>query len=148
MWHSGAIATFLGQPVRESRLLTGHVRRLRTAEVDELIVDYRSGRFSTYDIADKFGINRQTVSKLLKARGLIVGQQSLSDSEKVRIDTLRAEGFSANAIGLAIGRDPKTVRKSLAQSANGADLPASRRLSSQDDLRLPRPPGQGSAHQF
>lgn len=100
----------LASPIHDLPVPPGRLRRLSAARADELVGLYRDGTCSTYDLAERFAVNRETVTELLKARGLVVGQQPLSESEKLRIATLSAEGLSANAIGLRVGRDPKTVR--------------------------------------
>jgi len=104
------LSNILASPVRELPLQHDRQRRLSAAEADELVGLYRDDTCSTYDLAERFGINRETVARLLKARGLIVGQRPLNNFEKEQIETLRAKGLSANAIGLHLGRDPKTVR--------------------------------------
>jgi hypothetical protein len=115
------VSKILASPVRGIPLPPGRQRRLSAGETDELVGLDRDDSCSTYDLAAKFGINRETVTKLPKARGLVVGQQSLSEFEKARIAALRAEGLSANAIGLRIRRDPKTVRAWLNGSVASVD---------------------------
>jgi hypothetical protein len=63
-----------------------------------------------YDLAERYGIHRKTVSARLRARGMRPGHQPLSQEEITRARTLRDQGLSLNAIGRAIGRDPKTVK--------------------------------------
>lgn len=115
------LSEVLASNIRDVPITPGRQKRLDANQTEELVGSYRSGTCSTYDLAKRFGINREAVTNLLKARGLVVGQQPLSESEKIRIDNLRAEGLSANAIGLQIGRDPKTVRAWLNGSAGSVD---------------------------
>lgn len=75
-----------------------------------MVDDYRSGVGSTYTLADIYQVSRMTVSAHLKERGIMLGRQPLNASEVERAIELREEGWSFNAIGRALERDPKTVR--------------------------------------
>jgi hypothetical protein len=44
-------------------------RRLRAAQVEELVAGYQTGS-TVYQLAEKFRINRDTVSKLLERQGV------------------------------------------------------------------------------
>jgi len=110
----GALAEILAYSPRLGRPVSGANRRLSAAEIDQLVEDYRSGVGSIYDLADIYGVHRNTVSVHLKERGVMIGKQPLNDREVHRARALRQDGFSLNAIGRALGRDPKTVKAAVA----------------------------------
>jgi DNA-binding CsgD family transcriptional regulator len=82
-----------------------------------MVADYRRGGATTYDLADRYGVHRNTVSAHLRARGLKPGHQPLSQEEAIHARTLRAQGLSLNAIGRAVRRDPKTVKTAIGTGA-------------------------------
>jgi DNA-binding CsgD family transcriptional regulator len=88
-------------------------KQLSARQIDELVAAYRGGKVSTYELAKKYKVHRNTIAKHLKARGLVVGAQPMSAGEIERACELQAEGLSWNAIGAAMGRDPKTVKKAI-----------------------------------
>jgi DNA-binding NarL/FixJ family response regulator len=106
----GALAEILAYSPRPGRPVSGANRRLSAAEIDQLVEDYRSGVGSIYDLAYIYGVHRNTVAVHLKGRGVLLGHQPLNEREADRAIALRKEGLSFNAIGRALGRDPKTVK--------------------------------------
>jgi lambda repressor-like predicted transcriptional regulator len=68
---------------------------------------------SIYGLAEKYGVHRNTIAKHLRERGLELGRLPLTKNEVERIRELHAKGLSLNAIGRAVGRDPKTVKSLL-----------------------------------
>ena len=97
------------------RIPTTHrrLRRLSATDVDQLVREYCDGLGSVYELADRWGVHRNTIAKHLKSRGLELGRLSLSSDEIRRAFELQAHGLSFNAIGRAIGKDPKTVKAAL-----------------------------------
>lgn len=89
------------------------LKRLSPTDVDQLAREYCAGLGSIYELADRWGMHRNTIAKHLKSRGLELGRLSLSKSEMHQARKLRDEGLSFNAIGRTIGRDPKTVKTAL-----------------------------------
>jgi DNA-binding CsgD family transcriptional regulator len=85
-------------------------KRLSSDDLVRMVADYGRGDCTTYDLAERYGVHRNTVSAHLRARGLKPGHQPLSPDEATQVRTLRDQGLSLNAIGRAIGRDPKTVK--------------------------------------
>jgi DNA-binding CsgD family transcriptional regulator len=71
---------------------------------------------SIYDLADIYGVHRNTVAHHLKAQEVKLGGRPMSSNEIDRAQELRQQGLSGNAIGRAIGRDPKTVRSALSSA--------------------------------
>lgn len=112
---NGGLAKLLTGPPRP--VLLSNRRRLRqlsAADVDRLVRDYCDGAGSIYDLAKMYGVSHGTVSRRLKERGLELGHQPMTMSEIARARELYQEGLSFNAIGRALGRDPKTVKATLA----------------------------------
>ena len=104
-----------GEP--RERIPTTHrrLRRLSPADINQLVREYCDGLGSVYELADRWGVHRNTIARHLKSRGLELGRLSLSSDEVRRAIELREQGHSFNAIGRTIGRDPKTVKAALSQ---------------------------------
>jgi hypothetical protein len=109
----GELAKLLTQTPRLGRPVGGANRRLSPTDVDQLVADYRNGVGSIYDLADLYGVHRNTIAQHLKYRGVRLGPLPLQDFEATRARELHADGLSLNAIGRALGRDPKTVKAGL-----------------------------------
>lgn len=109
----GELSEVLAASPRPGRPITGANRRLSPAEIDQIVEDYKTGVGSIYDLADIYGVHRNTVAQHLKARGVQLGGQALSPEEIERAKELARQGLSGNAIGRAMMRDPKTVRRAL-----------------------------------
>lgn len=114
MAERGELAGLLAQEPRQARPAKGTNRHLTSADIDQLVVDYRGGVGSIYDLADLYGVHRNTIAQHLKDRGVRLGRLPLEDIEVRRARELHAQGLSLNAIGRAMGRDPKTVKATLA----------------------------------
>jgi DNA-binding NarL/FixJ family response regulator len=115
MVERGELAALLQQPVRDCPDGFTPQQRLSKLEIDQLVQAYRAGEGSIYTLAKRFGIHRQTVALYLKEHGCVLGRRPFSEDELKRVLDLQANGWTANRIGRAIGRDPKTVRTTLAK---------------------------------
>jgi hypothetical protein len=75
----------LNTPVRQStdRRQPGRARQLDDGQVQKLIEGYQAGA-TVYELGDQFGINRQTVGKILKRHGVKMRRQGLSPSRPMR----------------------------------------------------------------
>jgi len=102
-----------GKPRERTPAKHRQFRRLSPSDVDQLVREYCDGLGSVYELADRWGVHRNTIAKHLKSRGLELGRLSLSSDEIRRAFELQAQGLSFNAIGRAIGKDPKTVKAAL-----------------------------------
>ena len=102
-----------GKPRETTPMLRRRLRHLSPADVDQLVSDYCAGHGSIYELADRWGVHRNTIAKHLKSRGLELGRLSLTSEEIRRAQALRESGLSFNAIGRALDRDPKTVKSAL-----------------------------------
>lgn len=115
----GDLARLLAQEPRPGRPVGGSNRRLSSADVDQLVVDYQAGVGSIFRLAKLYGVHRNTVAMHLKERGVSLGRP-MQPSEIERAQELNDQGLSLNAIGKAIRRDPKTVKKGLSSTAQVA----------------------------
>jgi DNA-binding CsgD family transcriptional regulator len=109
---SPEFAQVLAKPVRDEQPIHNQVKQLSPAFVDQLVTEYRAGA-SVYELQKRHGVHRSTVAKHLKHRGVALGAQPLSRNEIARAQELYQQRLSLNAIGRAMGRDPKTVKSAL-----------------------------------
>ena len=88
--------------------------RLKRADVEALLSDYRSG-MSTYQLAAKWQLHRHTVTAVLDRNG--VKQRSyaakITEAEITEAQALRADGWSVNALARRYGIAPGTMKKRL-----------------------------------
>jgi transposase-like protein len=110
----GELASLLaGDPRPSASSNRRRQRRLASADVDQLVREYCDGLGSIYDHAERWGVHRTTIARHLRGRGLELGRLPLTSHEIERVQELREQGLSLNAIGRAIGRDPKTAKSVL-----------------------------------
>ncbi|MDR2975002.1 MAG: helix-turn-helix domain-containing protein [Propionibacteriaceae bacterium] len=84
-------------------------RRLSEAQIAEMVEAYRGGQ-TVYQLAEVFGIARQTVGIILGRQG-VVTRRSLAESQRAEIARLREDGWSYVRLGERFGVDPGTVRR-------------------------------------
>ncbi|KOX19133.1 hypothetical protein ADL05_06065 [Nocardiopsis sp. NRRL B-16309] len=90
----------------------GTAKRLKPHEVDELIATYQAGT-NVYKLGERFGINRQTVSTILKRHGVQIRKRSLTEEEIDEAVQFYGQGWSLTRIGQHFGVDSRTVRSRL-----------------------------------
>ncbi|WP_280208174.1 recombinase zinc beta ribbon domain-containing protein [Nocardia cyriacigeorgica] len=88
------------------------LRRLNEAERAALAQDYLGGK-TVYELAEMYGISRDTVGKHLKRMGVGMRMQRLSEEQIDETVRLYGEGWSAQRIGDKLGVYPQTVRRRL-----------------------------------
>jgi hypothetical protein len=106
---SPEFARVLAKSVRDEQPTHNQVKQLSPAFVDQLVTEYRAGA-SVYELQKRHGVHRGTVAKHLKIRGITLGVQPLSRIEIALAQELYEQRLSLNAIGRAMGRDPKTIK--------------------------------------
>ncbi|GAA1644644.1 hypothetical protein GCM10009764_77840 [Nocardia ninae] len=111
---------------RPSVTLPARARRLTNQEKAELARDYLGG-MTVYEVAEKFSIQRQTVSAHLKRMGVPMRQQGLSDEQVDQATELYAEGLTLKQVGLKLGVDAGTVRLALLRRGVRMREPVARR---------------------
>ncbi len=109
----GQLTSLLAEPERAMPTAPAPQHRLTSAQIEQLVLDYKAGSGPVYVLARNYGIDRGTVSQHLKTAGLKLGRLPLTAPEVERAAKLRAEGKSFNAIGQAMKRDPKTIKNAL-----------------------------------
>jgi lambda repressor-like predicted transcriptional regulator len=88
-------------------------RKLSTDELAELVECYRRGSLAS-ELAERYGIHRQTVIAHLKREGVTVRPQVKLTAPMVeQAAELYAEGWSTAAIGKKYGVDASTVGDAL-----------------------------------
>jgi DNA invertase Pin-like site-specific DNA recombinase len=87
-------------------------RRLRRAQVEELVIGYKTGS-TVYQLAEQFRINRGTVSKLLEREGVPRRGRPLSPAQIEQATELYASGLSLFRVGKLLGCDGTTVHLAL-----------------------------------
>jgi DNA-binding CsgD family transcriptional regulator len=81
---------------------------LNATETVQLVERYEAGA-TTYDLADQFGIGRETVANRLKAEGIKLRRNKLSESDLARAVELYGAGLSTIKIGVILSRRHSTV---------------------------------------
>jgi hypothetical protein len=87
-------------------------RRLRPAQVEELVIGYKTGS-TVYQLAEQFRIYRGTVSKLLDREGVPRRGRTLSPAQIEEATGLYATGLSSVSVGKQLGCDGSTVHLAL-----------------------------------
>jgi hypothetical protein len=87
-------------------------RRLRPTQVEELVIGYKTGS-TVYQLAERFRINRGTVSKLLEREGVARRGRPLSPAHVEQATELYATGLSLVNVGKQLGCDGSTVHLAL-----------------------------------
>ncbi|WP_280410268.1 helix-turn-helix domain-containing protein [Nocardia brasiliensis] len=113
---------------RPVALLPARNRKLSDPEKAELAQDYLRG-MTVYQLAKKFSVQRQTVSKHLHRMGVPMRQQGLSEEQVNRAAELYAEGLTLKQVGARLGADAGTVRLALLRRGVKMREPAARRNS-------------------
>lgn len=87
-------------------------RRLRPAEIDEVIAGYKGG-LTVYELAHQFRIHRVTVANLLKRSGLLLRGQSLTAAQVTDAVSLYDSGLPLTRVAAVIGCSSTTVWNTL-----------------------------------
>ena len=97
---------------RPERRAPGTARQLEADQVQELIAGYRVGA-TVYELGNQFGINRRTVSAILRRQGVEMRRRGLSPEQVEEAVQLYESGWSLARIGDKLGVDAGTVRARL-----------------------------------
>lgn len=87
-------------------------RRLAPETIDQLLADYRAGS-STPQLAERYGISKTSVKRLLHDHGVAVRLRGLDDTDTERASELRSRGLSLEAIARKLGYSRKAVTTAL-----------------------------------
>ena len=95
-----------------ARRKPGRARQLDDKQVRRLIAGYEDGA-TVYELGDRYGINRRTVSKVLKRHGVAMRRRGLSPEQVDEAVKLYEAGWSLARIGGQMGVDATTVMNRL-----------------------------------
>ncbi|MFQ6228279.1 hypothetical protein [Nocardia sp. NPDC002869] len=87
-------------------------RQLDAEEVSELITGYQAGA-TVYELADRFGIERRTVSGILHRRGVPMRRRGLSPDQADTAIHLYTLGWSLARVGKHLDVNHTTVLTAL-----------------------------------
>ncbi|PXY25742.1 hypothetical protein BA062_25500 [Prauserella flavalba] len=87
-------------------------RQLGSEQVVQLIADYQSGA-TVYELGDRFGIERRTVSNILHRHGVPMRRRGLSEDQIDEAVQLYNQGWSLARISARMDVDKWTVRQRL-----------------------------------
>lgn len=90
----------------------GRARQLDADQLQALIQDYTAGS-TTYELGDRFGIDRRTVSAILRRHSVDMRQRGLSPSQVDDAIRLYNSGWALARVGEHLGVDPTTVLNQL-----------------------------------
>jgi hypothetical protein len=90
-------------------------RQLRPVEVDELVQGYEAGA-TVFQLGDRFGIDRRTVGKHLRARGIDTTPPGLRPDDIPRAAELYRAGWSLARISREFDTTHMTVRARLLEA--------------------------------
>ncbi|WP_191305360.1 hypothetical protein [Lentzea cavernae] len=91
------------------------LRKLKPAEIDELVEQYRAGS-SVYQLAKQYGFHRITIGKHLRSRGIDTTAPALTHEQVREAAQLYADGWSCKKIAKNFGTGAETVRERLQQA--------------------------------
>ncbi|WP_197288140.1 helix-turn-helix domain-containing protein [Nocardia sp. NRRL S-836] len=100
------------EPPSIKRDRPGRARQLGTEQVEQLIADYRSGA-TVYELGDRFGIERRTVSNILHRYGVPMRRRGLSPDQVDDAVHLYNLGWSLARVGDHLGVNHTTVLNKL-----------------------------------
>ena len=91
--------------------ITKQQKRFTDSEIPELASDYKSG-MTVYELADKYGCHRNTISKTLKKHGVNVTIQKITtDEELQKLMYLRKTGSTNEQTAQQLGINQSTVKR-------------------------------------
>jgi hypothetical protein len=97
-------------PIKRDR--PRRARQLCTDQIEQLIADYQSGA-TVYELGDRFGIERRTVSNILHRHGVPMRRRGLSPEQVDDAIHLYNLGWSLARVGQHLGVDHTTVLNKL-----------------------------------
>jgi DNA-binding CsgD family transcriptional regulator len=90
-----------------------HSKRFTSDEIPSLIAEYKNGA-TVYELADKYGCHRNTISNTLKRNGVIVTIEKITDPGQLDgLMRLYKNGFTALQIAEKLDLGKTTVRRYL-----------------------------------
>jgi transposase-like protein len=100
------------EPTSIKRDRSRRARQLGTEKIEQLIACYRSGA-TVYELGDRFGIERRTVSNILHRHGVPMRRRGLSPEQVDDAIHLYNLGWSLARVGQHLGVNHTTVLNKL-----------------------------------
>jgi hypothetical protein len=100
------------QPTLAKRDRSRRARQLGNDQIEQLIAGYRSGS-TVYELGDRFGIERRTVSGILHRHGVPMRRRGLSPDQVDEAIHLYNLGWSLARVGQHLGVEHSTVLTKL-----------------------------------
>ncbi|MDR2565138.1 MAG: hypothetical protein LBC97_03585 [Bifidobacteriaceae bacterium] len=94
------------------------LRRLSEAETEEMLEAYRNGK-TVYQLAEVFGIARQTVGVILQRQG-IPTRRGVPSADRAEVARLRGEGWSRAKLADKWRVNETAIKTALAKPAQDA----------------------------
>ena len=94
------------------RAQRGSAARLPPARIAALVDGYQAGA-TVYELADRFGIHRTSVSANLHRAGVPMRRQGMGEQQKTLAVVLYNQGWSIAHLSDRFDVDPTTVRRAL-----------------------------------
>lgn len=101
------------KPSQQRRRIT----KLTPAGEADLVTAYTAGA-TVYQLAAQFGIDRKTVSRILRRHHVPMRRTGLTPTDIANARQLRTEGWTLRRIGDHLGVDPRTISRSLKKPDN------------------------------
>ncbi|MEU0470702.1 hypothetical protein ABZ215_42475 [Amycolatopsis sp. NPDC006131] len=100
------------EPTSTKRDRPRRARQLRTDQIEQLIAGYQAGA-TVYELGDRFGIERRTVSNILHRHGVPMRRRGLSPDQVDDAIYLYKLGWSLARVGDHLGVNHTTVLTKL-----------------------------------
>ena len=104
--------------VRDATVVTGRRQpQIRPSAdlVARLVAEYEGGA-TTYDLANRHGLHRNTITAHLRRADVTIRMDRMTPEQIQQAADLYAEGWSLARVGRAVGTDAETVRKRLREA--------------------------------
>ena len=94
-------------------LIQKQKRHFEQDEIAQMITDYTEHKMTVYQLAEKYGCHRTTISKRLKENGVEVSVKRLNSQQVKDIAKLYQTGLTAEHIAKSYNVDTSTILRTL-----------------------------------
>ncbi|MDR1185337.1 MAG: hypothetical protein LBK67_11160 [Coriobacteriales bacterium] len=95
------------------RIKQNQKRHFTDNEATQMVIDYTQHRLTVYQLADKYGCHRQTISNVLKKNGATVTKRRMDEATITKAKQLYADGLTLKQVGQELSICESTIRKTL-----------------------------------
>jgi DNA-binding transcriptional regulator LsrR (DeoR family) len=82
-------------------------------EIAQMVIDYTDHHLKVYQLADKYGCYRTTISKVLKKNGVSVTRNRMDEATIVKAEQLYTDGLTLKQVGQELSICESVIRKTL-----------------------------------